>query len=303
MLFYFVPKGRVKEMKSGIHMKEYQALSQFSSLKEFNESINLFVKEKGSLFTKSELVAFNRLTKFAVKIKGVAFAKVCTIVSATYKEGDMGGISRSTFERMLRKAKKTGILTIISTSRKTTGGKGHSVYVFNPYLSDSYLEENGKNTDEGSNDITIEVVDNEQLKEPEQPEAVDTPEVQPEKSEPKPLGFKPLSLKDLKNVGKPYIYDSVDKKFSSFVSSFLSDPVEVYELWKNVKSCSKQYEHVVDRDTVIDTAVESFKQLVARMKLTSMKPINNPVGYFTGIYKKKIKGRYALKLTESMFDF
>ncbi|WHY74530.1 hypothetical protein [Fictibacillus enclensis] len=69
-------------------------------------------------FTKGELIAFQQLTRYCVKVIGVCNAKICTLVSACYKKGV---ISRSTIERMFRKAKRLGIISVHHTLRSKGG--------------------------------------------------------------------------------------------------------------------------------------------------------------------------------------
>ncbi|TWI59916.1 hypothetical protein [Halalkalibacter nanhaiisediminis] len=116
-------------MKSG-HIEQFAHLSNFSSVKEFNQSIAIALDLHGYRFTKGERMAFEKLVQYSVKKLGVCNARICKLVQATQQQS--GGISRSTFERMIRKAKKLGILTIHRTLRET-GGYSHNVYVFNRF--------------------------------------------------------------------------------------------------------------------------------------------------------------------------
>lgn len=110
-------------------IEEFSHLSQFKDIKDLNNNIEMFLSIHHKDFTKSELIAFKRLTKYMAKVKGVANAKIQTLVKATHTIGGLfGGVSRSTFERMLRKAKKLGILKVQNTT-KLKGGKGHNVYI------------------------------------------------------------------------------------------------------------------------------------------------------------------------------
>jgi hypothetical protein len=115
-------------MKSG-HIENFKHLSVFESLRDFNNNIEMFLAEHKSEFTKSELIAFKRLVRFSARVYGVCNAKVQTILAAINKAAGGHGISRSTFERMVRKAKKLGILIVHNTARNG-GGKGHNVFVF-----------------------------------------------------------------------------------------------------------------------------------------------------------------------------
>ncbi|OLS37912.1 hypothetical protein BTR22_05220 [Alkalihalophilus pseudofirmus] len=115
-------------------IKKFAHLSQFNSIKDFNNNVEKWLCDHKSHFTKSELIALKRLVRFSAKHYGVSNAKVQTLVSATHKQKDQGGISRSTFERMLRKAKQIGLLVVNGTTKANGKGKGHNVYVFKRYF-------------------------------------------------------------------------------------------------------------------------------------------------------------------------
>lgn len=92
-------------------------------------------------FTKSELIALKLLIRFSAKVPGICNTKIQTIVAATHN--DTIGISRSTFERMLRKAKALGFIKIHNTS--TRGYQAHNVYVFTSYPTKKLVQ--SKNID------------------------------------------------------------------------------------------------------------------------------------------------------------
>ncbi|TKH02734.1 hypothetical protein FC682_20935 [Peribacillus simplex] len=116
-------------MLSG-RIETFKEYSQFDSLKSFNTTIEMFLADHKKDFTKGELVAFKRLVRYSAKYFGVANAKIGTLLKTINEKLNGFGISRSTFERMLRKAKDFGILTVKNTVKRK-GGKGHNVFVFN----------------------------------------------------------------------------------------------------------------------------------------------------------------------------
>ncbi|WP_057915866.1 hypothetical protein [Peribacillus muralis] len=116
-------------MLSG-RIENFKEYSQFDSLKSFNTTIEIFLADHKKDFTKGELVAFKRLVRYSAKYFGVANAKIGTLLKTINEKLNGFGISRSTFERMLRKAKDFGILTVKNTVKRK-GGKGHNVFVFN----------------------------------------------------------------------------------------------------------------------------------------------------------------------------
>lgn len=116
----------------------YEGLSKFTNIEEFNsqfEQAMLDVKER---FTKSEYIALNKLRKYAADVVGVAWCKAQSAVAETHKD-ELFGISRSSFDRMLRKAKKFNLITVINQYRENKKQK-HNVYVFNR-VEDLQLEE------------------------------------------------------------------------------------------------------------------------------------------------------------------
>jgi hypothetical protein len=81
-------------------------------------------------FSKGELMGLKRLVRYAAKIPGICHAKIGTVLKAIHDEYNENGISRSTFKRMILKAKEFGILTIYETERKN-GSQSSNLYVFN----------------------------------------------------------------------------------------------------------------------------------------------------------------------------
>lgn len=101
-------------MRAG-NIKQFTRFSQFTNVKEFNDHKKRFLDEYPQLFTKSEFNAFELLSQYSVVVPGVANAKIDTLVERSSEKG--AGESRASFIRMLRKAKKAGILTVHKTYR------------------------------------------------------------------------------------------------------------------------------------------------------------------------------------------
>ncbi len=128
-------KGWCKFMKIiSSEIEQFQKYSQFSNLEEFNSHMEKWCEKYKREFTKGELIGFMWLARFAAKVPGVANAKIGTVLKAIHEEYRGNGISRSTFKRMLGKAKKLGILTVYETSRKD-GSQSSNLYVFNRFPS------------------------------------------------------------------------------------------------------------------------------------------------------------------------
>jgi hypothetical protein len=125
-------------MKTG-KVQKFKSLSQFKSLKDFNNNIEMWMCDYKKEFTKSELIAFNRLKRFAAKVYGIANVSINKL-SDVSKDMDGAGVSRSTIKRMLRKAKKFGIITVYDTER-VDGSTSTNVYVFNCYSIEPCTQE------------------------------------------------------------------------------------------------------------------------------------------------------------------
>ena len=68
-------------LKSG-RIEGFEQYSQFTSLKEFNTHMEMWLAVKKGDFSKGELVALKRLVRFSAKIPGVSNAKIGTILKA-----------------------------------------------------------------------------------------------------------------------------------------------------------------------------------------------------------------------------
>lgn len=107
----------------------YNSLAKFKNIREFNSNFEQAMLDVKADFTKSEYIALNKLRKFAAEIAGVAWCKLQTAVASTHVSEQMG-VSRSSFDRMIRKAKKLNLITVIPQQRANHYRK-HNVYVFN----------------------------------------------------------------------------------------------------------------------------------------------------------------------------
>jgi hypothetical protein len=117
-------------------IEEFKEYSQFTSLKEFNNHMEMFLAENKDKFTPSEFLAFNRLRKFCAKILGVANASKKKILAAIQEKDDELGVSESTFNRMKRKAIELGILSVQTTYRKNES-QSTNLWIFNRFVSNS----------------------------------------------------------------------------------------------------------------------------------------------------------------------
>ncbi|MCY9138379.1 hypothetical protein [Peribacillus frigoritolerans] len=253
------------------NFKEY---SKFSSIKEFNNTIEMFLAEHKKDFTKGELVAFKRLVRFSAKYAGVANAKIGTLVKAINEKLNGFGVSRSTFERMLRKAKDLGIVSIVNT-KKSKGGKGHNVYIFN----------------------TIDVLKKRKLTYCEKQEKPCCSKGESPHSERETSNLLETSKKKNLNIRKDVDLDStftasyVPKEFVQAVKPFFDHAAIIEDFWKSVFLDTKAISHIIEPATITYTAINAFKQSIRGYKKGKIK--TNLVRYFTGTFKKLMNQVYS----------
>lgn len=259
-------------MQSG-NIANFIHLSQFKDLKDFNNHIEQWMLDVKKRFTKSELIALKRLIRFAAKITGVCNAKIGTIVSATHQK-DGAGISRSTFKRMITKARNLGLVTVHDTVRKN-GSKSSNVYVFNRFYEE------------------IEPSNVEKLNRPQTSNPFKTNNQDNNKRNTDVLTNQPAKNKSL---NASFTNERVPKEFTSFVSSFYDDARKIEEYWKLVKI--SVYKNKVVGD-IVETALQSFKALVRKLKLSNVK---NTYGYFYGVLNKKFKAKYWIDLFNEVWE-
>ncbi|MEP9409716.1 hypothetical protein ABKP09_25935 [Peribacillus frigoritolerans] len=263
-------------MLSG-RIENFKEYSQFDSLKAFNNTIEMFLAEHKKDFTKGELVAFKRLVRFSAKYVGVANAKIGTLLKAINEKLNGFGISRSTFERMLRKAKELGILSIENTV-KSKGGKGHNVYIFNKIdvskkRKMTYCEKAETSTGPKDNSGKF------------QEETINLFESSKNNIN-KRIEHDPVLDKSLNHS---FVSDYVPKEFTNLVKFFFDDAKTIEEYWRMVKFDTHYIQHILDEDTILHTAIHSFKQMISKLKKGKVK---NPIAYFKGVLHKQISDAY-----------
>ncbi|WP_228307311.1 hypothetical protein [Priestia sp. J2] len=229
-------------MKSG-NIEQFVHLSKFIDKDEFNNHIEQWMVDFKAQFTKGELIGLKRLIRYSCKYAGISNAKIQTLVSATHNKEI--GISRSTFERMLRKAKQYGILTVHNTF--CGSNQRHNVYVFNRYQE--------------TKEIKSEVSAN------EVPETIDVPNQ--ETSQVKTNNI-------LIDTYKDNVIPNVPIRFQNLVKSYYS-PKVVLELWKCVKNSTRYLTYMNNLEKV-NLAIKAFKQCIVNIKLGYK--IRNIFGYY-----------------------
>ena len=263
------------------NIENFKEYSQFTSLKDFNNNIEMWLAEHKSQFTKSELIALKRLIRFSAKVYGVSTASINTILKATQKDGI--GISESTFHRMKRKAVKIGILSIHYTTRKN-GSQSSNVWVFNRFCQTNDTPINDVKESETQVNQGIDANANEM--------AIDTPNKTNNH-------IKTINLNNKRYNGDEAEFTSnrVPKEFRNLVACFYNKADVIEELWKVVKCATHTLNYTVAE--VTDIATDCFRQLIRLVKKGRIK--KSIYACFWGIVNNKLDEMYFEELYELGF--
>ncbi|MCQ6280022.1 hypothetical protein [Bacillus sp. EB600] len=240
-------------LKAG-KIDEFEEFSQFKQLKEFNRHMEMWLLEYRDAFSKGELVAFKRLVRFSAKIPGVCNAKIGTMLKAIHDEYNGNGISRSTFKRMILKAKELVMISVYETGRKN-GSQTANLYVFNRFPKN----------------------------EPPKKEEMDHPKETSNLSETKHQETKERKEEPF-HLDHTFTSDRVPKPFVQLVKFFFPDAKTIEEYWKMTEIAAYKNVCEENKEKALEVGILAFKQLITKMKSTNIK---NPIAYFYGILERK----------------
>ncbi|WP_163971809.1 hypothetical protein [Oceanobacillus halotolerans] len=260
------------------NIDSFMHLSQFTDINDFNNNIEQWMLDGKSSFTKSELVALKRLIRFSAKVAGVCSAKIGTIVSATH-EKDGAGISRSTFKRMVIKAKNLGLLQTHETTRQN-GSKSSNLYVFNRFCGQAEPSKVEK-LDQPKTSIISKTNNQNNNK-----RNMDVPTEQKADTD----------TKKNQVLDASFTSEKVPMQFTNLVRNFYDDARIIEEHWKLVNISA--YKNQVT-EGITDTAIEAFKALVRKIKFNN---VNNTYGFFYGILNKKFRKKYTIDLFNDVWE-
>jgi N-acetylglutamate synthase-like GNAT family acetyltransferase len=243
-------------LKSG-RIEGFEGYSQFNSVKEFNTHVEMWLAVKKQEFSKGELVGLKRLVRFSVKVPGVCNAKIGTLLKAINEEYQGNGISRSTFKRMILKAKELGILAIYETERKN-GSQSSNLYSFNRFPQSEPPKTKKLDQPKETNNL-LKTTKQKNIKRNEAPIELDY----------------------------TFVSDKVPQAFVQAVKYFFSDAKTIEEYWHMVQIAAFRFEYDQNTDDMLSIAIQSFKQLIRKLKST--KSVLKPIAFFYGTVTNKLK--------------
>lgn len=283
-------------IKSGV-IEGFEQYSQFATLGEFNNHLEMQMVEYKKEFTKGELVGLKRLARFAAKVPGVCNAKIGTVLKAIHEEYKDLGISRSTFKRMIIKAKKLGIFTVYETERKN-GSQSSNLYVFNRYNNNKELPKD-EILDHHNKTISLLKTN---IKQNNKREQTALTEKKAESLEKTTTPEKSINPTVNKNAPEDHLFvsDRIPKPFVELVKCFFPTAKAIEEFWRMSTISAYRNNLEKDKDTILSVSIESFRQLVRKLKLSTT--VKNPIAYYTGILNKKFQEVYFGELFDMGFN-
>jgi hypothetical protein len=304
-------KEKCPMMKIG-SVESFLEFSQFTSVVEFNEHVRCWLDVHGGRFTKGERVGLSRLLRYAVKVTGVATGRIGTFLKAIHEEYAGNGISRSTFKRMVVKAKEIGMLCVFELEREK-GGQSSNLYVFQRYGGDKGLvvssavggkEERaeyrlggrgsgGGVVEEavaeygGDGVVAADPVAASELPNKEQLNHHKASSVKTKTKEKDNKRNEPLDYK--------FTCESVPEVFVSLVKCFYDSATVIEEYWKMVKIAA--YKKVFDQEpaVMLEIGLSGFRQLVRAVKKGR---VRKPIAYFYGVVNRKFKVEFDRMVEE-----
>jgi RNase P/RNase MRP subunit POP5 len=252
-------------MRAG-NIYQFKHFSRFQTVGEFNIHKERFLQHHPDLFTHSEYIAFEVLSQYSVVVLGVANAKIATLVSAC--SGKQGGISRATFVRMLRKAKKTGILKTHKTYR-SSGGFSHNIFVFQPFdapcdMQMTQCEEqetacDSKGDGEQSTEETEKLSINLENKDLHIRQEKDVHTLHSD------------NLSSSKELDYTFVPNTVPQTFIQTVKPFFDRANEIYTFWQKALLAYKRLNFDTPLEFMTTIVIDAFKTTVFHYKHRNIK--------------------------------
>lgn len=242
----------------------FQELSNFDSLKDFNNNLEMHLADFKNEYTTKELIVLKRLVRFSAKVFGVSNVSIRTLVEAV-EAYDKVKVSEATFHRMKRKSIKLGLFDTRSCRREDSS-QSSNLYVFLPYSIDTpdrleEVEETPSNQDLEKKDVT------------------------PLKASNISKTNKTIKTRkgiEVMNFDSSFISSNVPRELVETVKPFFSKASEIYAIYKRLKQATNHAHDTVE--TNLGDYVSTFKQSLYRLKLGYVD--GDFLGYLYGAFKK-----------------
>ncbi|MFZ7942538.1 hypothetical protein ACO1D1_02545 [Neobacillus sp. 19] len=82
-----------------------------------------------------------------------------------------------------------------------------------------------------------------------------------------------------------FVRNRVPKPFAELVECFFDDAKVIEDYWRMVHLLAFDYKLHKETDVIVPIAIDAFRQLIRKLKLTNV--VRKPIAYFYGILKEK----------------
>lgn len=250
--------GGIK-MKTG-NIEQFKKLSQFRSLKDFNNHVEQHLLELKAELTKSERIAIKVIIRHAAKVYGVANASIKKFVIASQRY-DGVGVSRSTFKRAIKKAISHGLFVVYETERED-GSQSTNVYVFNRIEIVSFSSSNEPRPE------------NKKVEQSPVEQQEDVEQLPPLKTDNQTKTNKIIDIRT-DNAIKDIPVD-----YQNLIKAYGYTGKQLMEFYRCLKYTTKYLTYYSEQDK-IRLGIRAFKQLIINQKLGYK--VRNMFGYYTQI--------------------
>lgn len=259
------------------NITSFKEFSNFASLRDFNNNIEIFLYTHKKDFTTGELCCFKTLLRFSVKcfgISNISITKLLQAVSDKFKT-----TSEATFHRFKRKAIKLGILKVEPLHR-SNGSQSSNLWVWQRFDTPSKEhkvegEPSNQHSEDNANDTPISKLVTNQTS----------------------------NINNLRTYNENSHQDIIpdwlinkNPQLVSLASSYFKSS-EIKELVVAYMSVSK-YSKLTSEE-LVDLSVDALKQTIYRIK--HRKKISNVYAYYFGTLKRKEKGYRLRQLWDGLF--
>jgi hypothetical protein len=173
---------------------------------------------------------------------------------------------------MIIKASDLGIFTVLETERKN-GSQSSNLYVFNRFAN----SEPPKKEKMNHHNKTIIPSETKTINNNKREETTST-----------------KKLED-----HLFVSDRIPKPFVELAKYFFPEAKTIEEFWRMTTIAAYKNNQENETDTILSVSMNSFKQLIRKMKSTLK--VKNPLAYYTGILNKKFQEVYFAELFEMGF--
>src|SRR5699024_7807695 len=259
-------------------------LSNFTSLKDFNNNIEKHLADIKQEFSTKELIVLKRLVRFSAKVYGVSNISIKKLLKAILKHDNVE-VSEATFHRAKRKSIKLGLLEVHSCLRDNKS-QSSNLYVFLPYKT---THDTPRKDDKGAEVATSQPSD----------KVVVTP--LNEANNITKTNKKDTRKDNKENLDSSFVSPNVPKELVSIVKSFFNKADEIYSIYSRLQKAT-----IASPETVRDNLEEyisTFKQSIYRLKKGHIR--GDFIGYlyvaFSNTCKKIINSRNARGARDSVY--